>query len=191
MSRHTMTRITTAAAVGLLLVGSLGATRVAAQFRGPMGPGGMGRAGMGPGAYAARRGGATAFGLRLGQLGLTEAQRDQVRTILDSHRAEQQAAREKLVAARKALDAAMTAEALNEGAIRTAYKALSDLQEDAAVQRARVRAEVWQVLTPEQRTRAKELQAQAEQRRAQRADRTRQRLERRPLRQATPKPPAL
>lgn len=179
-------------AAGVLMVGTLGLATSFAQPRGPMGPRRMGPEGMGPGGRGRVAAGAMMrMGLPLGQLGLTEAQRDQVRTILQSHRDEARAAQEKLRAARQALRAAETANEVDEGAIRTAHKALSELQEDAAVQRARVRNEVWKVLTPEQKTRANELKAQAEQRRVQRVERVKQRMEQRMLRrQAAPKPPA-
>lgn len=180
-----------ALAAGALMVGTLGLATAFAQPRGPMGPRGMGPDGMGPGMRGrAAHGAMQRMGLPLGQLGLTEAQRDQVRTILESHRDEARAMGEKLRAARQALRAAETADKLDEGAIRTAHKALSDLGEDAAVQRARVRAEVWNVLTAEQKTRANELKAQAEQRRVQRVERVKQRMEQRLQRRQAPKPPA-
>lgn len=179
-------------AAGVLMVGTLGLATTFAQQRGPMGRRGMGPDGAGPGMRGrAVHGDMMRMGLPLGQLGLTEAQREQVRTIMQSHRDEARPMLEKMRAARQALRAAETADKVDEGAIRTAHKALSELQEDVAVQRARVRSEVWQVLTPEQKTRAGELKAQAEQRRAQRADRVKQRMEQRMKRQqAAPKPQA-
>lgn len=180
-------------AAGVLMVGTLGlATTFAQQPRGHMGRRGMGPDGGGPGMRGrAVHGAMMRMGLPLGQLGLTEAQRDQVRTIMQSHRDEARPMQEKMRAARQALRAAETADKVDEGAIRSAHKALSDLQEDVAVRRAQVRSEVWQVLTPEQRKRADELKVQGEQRRAQRAERAKLRMEQWMKRQqAAPKPQA-
>jgi Spy/CpxP family protein refolding chaperone len=182
-------RMFAAVAAGVLMVGSLGLATAMAQQRGPMGPRGMGPDGPWHGGRGRVHGQMGRLGLPLGQLGLTEAQRDQVRAILESRRNEGRAMAEELRAARKALDAAVTAEMVDEGAIRTAHKELSKLLEDGAVQRARVRAEVWNVLTPEQKKRADELKAQAEQRRAQRAERAKLRIEQWMKRRPAPQPP--
>lgn len=187
MLGRTRAKVLAAWSAGVLMVAGLGLATASAQARGPMGPRGMGPEGRG-GWMAGRQG--PGMDLPLRQLGLTETQQEQVRTILQSHREDARATAEKLRAAREALDAAMTAEALDEGAIRTAHKQLSLLLEDGAVERARVRAEVWQVLTPEQRAKATELKAQARQNRADRVERMKQRMEQRLKRQQERRPPA-
>jgi Spy/CpxP family protein refolding chaperone len=91
-------------------------------------------------------------------------------------------------AARLALRQATEAEPFDENAVRTASSGLGAVMADQAVLRAKVRAEVMQILTPEQRAKAAELRTRADQRMQQRRQRLEQR--RQPLNQATPKPGA-
>ena len=115
----------------------------------------------------------------LRQLGLDDAQREQVRSVMqqnrESHRALGYAVRE----AHRALEEAVSADVLNEQAIRAAASALGVAQGDAAVQRAFVRNQVWQLLTSEQEVRAQEIQAERTRRMAERRERMRERRERR------------
>jgi protein CpxP len=127
--------------------------------RGQGGPGGPGRRG-GPG-------GPGALGpMMLERLNLSQAQRDSVRAIMDSHREEQMGIGQKARAAHEALDAAIAADTLDEGLVRTRAADLAFIDSDAAVLRARVYQEVLQVLTAEQRTTLKELQAKMKERQA-------------------------
>jgi protein CpxP len=113
-------------------------------------------------------------GMALRQLDLTDAQREQVRSIFEQNRDEMRAAGEKLRTARRALNDAAgagtvaKAETIDEAAIRTAAETLANAEAEAAISRARIHAQVWQVLTPEQQAKAKELRQQREQRRSQR-----------------------
>jgi periplasmic protein CpxP/Spy len=106
--------------------------------------------------------------LALRQLDLTDAQREQVRSIFEQSRNEMRTAGEKLRTARRGLHDAAGAEAVDEAAIRTAAETLANAEAEAAIQRARVHAQVWQILTPEQQAKAKELRQQREQRRKER-----------------------
>ena len=126
--------------------------------RGMMGPGGPGMRG-GPGG-----GPGGMFGLPLRELALTDAQHEQVKAIMESHREEQKAVRGKMMTARKALHDAIAADAFNEDAIRTAAGAVAALDADEAVQQARIRAEAFAILTPEQVKKAKELRTEMENR---------------------------
>lgn len=137
---------------------------------GPMGRG-MGPMGLGAGQMMRGRGG-TMLGLPLGQLGVTADQRQAIRTIVESHRAEVQARQEQAIPARRALRGAIQAN--NEAAIRDASTTLSAIMADQAVLRAKVRAEAFDVLTAEQQEKARKLQADAEQRAEQRMNRLRQ-----------------
>jgi periplasmic protein CpxP/Spy len=109
------------------------------------------------------------FGLALRQLDLTDAQREQVRSLFEQNRDEMRAAGEKLRTARRGLHDAASAGVVDEAAIRTAAEALATAEAEAAISRARVHAQVWQILTPEQQAKAKELRQQREQRRKERA----------------------
>jgi len=119
--------------------------------RGPGGP--MGRGPMGPAGPA---------DLPLGRLNLSPQQQDQVKAIMDSHQDELKGLADREMAARKALEASIAADALDENTIRSRSADLGAVEADMAVSRAHIRAEVFQVLTPDQQTLAKTLQAQAQ-----------------------------
>ena len=158
-----MTRIGTAVGAALLTVG-LGAAALsiagdqqnqppaADGRRGGPGPG-RGRGGpFGPGGPMGPLG-----GLPLRELNLTDAQREQVRQIVDSRQQETRAIGERAIAAREALHAATTSPSFDEGLIRAKAAVVAAIEADMAVSRARIFADVYQVLTPEQQAKAKEL----------------------------------
>ena len=121
-------------------------THVSAQpgSRGSGGPQKSGRGGMLPGLRA---------------LDLTDAQRDQIRSLREQHH--DPAIAQQHRAARQALNEAITADVVNESAIRGLAAQLALFEADAAVQRAYANAAVLQILTPDQRAELSELQAQA------------------------------
>lgn len=166
MTTHLNRRHFTVAA-GVLLAGLLSAAAVHAQ-PGPIGPRGP-RPGL--------DGGPGALGLALRQLNLTESQREQIRAILQTHRDEQLAIAQRIREQRQAVAALVTADAIDEGAIRAAHDKLAAAMADGAILRARIRSEVMQVLTPEQQAKARQLRAEAEQRRQARAERLKSRLQ--------------
>ena len=125
--------------------------------QGMMGPGGPGMRG-GPGG----RGGM--FGLPMRELGLTDAQREQVRAIMESHRDEQRAIGERMQAARKSLHETIAADVFDEGVIRAKAGEIGAVEADAAVLQAKIRGEVFALLTPEQVKKAKELRSEMENR---------------------------
>lgn len=131
---------------------------------GGRGPGMMGRGMMGPGGPGMRGGPGGMFGLPLRELELTDAQREQVKAIMESHRDEQKAAGDKMMAARKALHEAISAETFNEAAIRAAAGEVGAAEADAAVLQAKIHGEVFAILTPEQVKKAKELRSEMENR---------------------------
>ena len=101
------------------------------------------------------------------RLNLTEAQRGQVKSVLDSHRDEMKALADRGFDARKALQAAVTAEQFDESTVRARSAEVAAVDADMAVMQARVHGELWRMLTPEQQKEARTLQAQMEQRRDQ------------------------
>jgi protein CpxP len=115
------------------------------------------------------------IGLPLRALDLTEAQREQVKQVMQSHQTEFKEIGDRLRTARQALDAAVTADTLDEQAVRARATEAAAIEGDAAVLRAKVHQEVYGLLTSEQQTRAKELKAQAEQRMQERAAQVRER----------------
>ena len=99
----------------------------------------------------------------LGQLGLSDDQRQEVRRIRDLHKAERQSIDERLRAARRAEEEAVMAVPVDEAKVRARSADLAKVASDAAVLRAKVHAEVYNVLTPEQQEKAKTLRAEREQ----------------------------
>ncbi len=146
-----------AAAVAALLVVLLVAAAVSeAQRRGGRG----GRGGFGGGRPAAM--------LPLRQLDLSDEQREQIRAaVAESREARRDTARA-IRGARRAMAEAVTAEAVDEGRIRSLAADLGRLEGDAAVGRANLRAALWRLLTPEQQARAAEIRAEREARREER-----------------------
>ena len=135
------------------------------QGPGPGGQGMMGR-GMGMrGGPGGPGGGPLGFlGPGAAELNLTDAQREKIRTIVQSHQDEMKAVGDRMATARKALDDAITADTFDEAAIRAKASEIAAVEGDAAVLRARVHLEAWPVLTPEQQQKAKELKSQTQQR---------------------------
>lgn len=113
-------------------------------MRGPGGP--MGPMGMGPGP-----------GFR--ELDLSDDQKAQVKSIMNSHQAEFKAAGEKIGAAREALRQLLEADSIDESAIRAKSVEAANAEADAAILGAKVRAQTLQVLNSEQLAKLKELQA--------------------------------
>jgi protein CpxP len=165
METKSMTRIGAALGAAILTVG-VGAAAIAVggdqasgiERRAPGGffgfghggPGGRGRMG-GP-----ERGGPLA-GLPLRELNLSDAQREQVKAIMESHQAEMKAVGDRAMTARQALHAATTAASFDEAAVRARAAELAAVEADVAVSRARIFADVYQILTPEQQAKVKEL----------------------------------
>jgi protein CpxP len=93
------------------------------------------------------------------ELNITDAQKAQIKTIADSHRDEWKALGDRARTAHEALQQAVTADTVDEGLIRQRSAEVAAVDADMAVARARAHAEVFQLLTPEQKTQAKTLQS--------------------------------
>jgi Spy/CpxP family protein refolding chaperone len=88
-------------------------------------------------------------------LGLTDAQRDQVKAIAESHKADWRALADRARTAHMALNEAVTTAPIDEALIRQKSSELAAVDADLAVARARAHAEVFQILTAEQKEKAK------------------------------------
>jgi Spy/CpxP family protein refolding chaperone len=110
---------------------------------------------MGPGAFG-RMGPMGLLGPIAEHLGLSDAQKDSVKTIMQSHAAEFKALAERAGAARRGLEAAVMADPIDDAAIRQKSAEVAAVDADLAVAGAHARAEVFQVLTAEQRDQAKQ-----------------------------------
>ena len=94
--------------------------------------------------------------LPLRGLDLTEAQQGQVKSIMDSHRDEVRAAGQKIGEAREAMRTLLEADQIDESAIRAKSVEVAAAEADAAIIQAKVRQEVFGILTAEQLQKAKE-----------------------------------
>jgi Spy/CpxP family protein refolding chaperone len=128
------------------------------QFGGP----GGGRMGRGPGGP-----GGGPFGMlgpmMLGRLNLTDDQRGRVRQIVESHREEEKALRQRAMKAHEALLDAITA-TFDESAIRARAADVAAVDADQAVAQARVYGEILPILTAEQQQTLKDMQAKMKER---------------------------
>ena len=174
LKRQTLTKGLMLAGLVLAAATTLVVTDTWAQAREP-GVGGP------PVGRMQRGGGRASTGLLPGlrRLDLTDAQREQIRTLAQQHRDATREVGGQLMSAREALRDAVTAEVANEGAIRALASQLGTLEGDAAVVRAQLSAQVWQILTPDQQAQLRALQAQADERRQQRRERFDQRRQER------------
>ncbi len=154
------------------------------QGRGPGGPGagGPGRPG-GPGGRMGMMGGPM---FPLAQLGLSETQQDQVKDVMQKARPEMEAAGKKVAAAGEAQQKAVRAIPADENAIRASADAVAAAMVETGVLRARVRNEIWALLTPEQQKKAKALEAEQAAKQGQRKDFRQQLQQRRGQRRQAP-----
>src|SRR3954470_2287523 len=114
------------------------------------GPGGRGRRG-GPG-------GPMGMLPMLGRaVNLTDAQKDQIKAIADAHKDEWKAIFDRERTAREALNAAITADTVNDALVRQKSAEVAAVEADAAVARAHAHAEVLQILTADQKAQLKDL----------------------------------
>jgi Spy/CpxP family protein refolding chaperone len=128
----------------------------------------------GPGLFMGRRGGPgfPGFGgsilgpiqMMASQLGLNDAQKDQIKAIAQSHRDEWQLLADHVRTARQGLSSAITSSTFDEALIRDKSAALGQAEADVAVASARAFGEVLQILTPEQQAKLRALQAEGERR---------------------------
>jgi protein CpxP len=152
----TVKRLTLGIGAAALAIGVSAGVFVHAQDAGQQRPAfGEGRHG-GPGGF---RGPGGPMGLlpMLGRdLELTDAQKDQLKTIGESHKDEWKALADRGRTAHMALNQAVTADTIDESLIRQKSAEVAGIDADFAVARAHARAEVFQILTAEQRAKVKE-----------------------------------
>jgi periplasmic protein CpxP/Spy len=157
----TVKRMTVGIGAAVLAIGVSAGAFVHAQDGGQRPAQGEGR--RGPGGRGGFRGPGGPMGLlpMLGRdLELTDAQKDQLKTIADSHKDDWKALADRGRAAHMALNQAVTADTIDENLIRQKSAEVGAVEADLAVARARARAEVFQILTAEQKAKLKERAAQ-------------------------------
>ena len=118
------------------------------------------------------------------QLNLTPEQREQIRTIRESNKTERMAINSQLREANRALNEALNSENPDEALVEQRLRDLASAQAAAARMRVLTEIKIRRVLTKEQRTTLRALQAQAlenrrEQRQLENSEQRQQRVERR------------
>ena len=93
--------------------------------------------------------------LGLRGIDLTDAQREQVRTIMQTHQSQFQQANTRLRDAHRAFAESVQAESLNEATVRARSADVANAMAEQAILRARVRGEVLNILTAEQQEQVK------------------------------------
>ena len=147
-----MTRSIWATAAALIIAAAVAIPVIAQPPQGRGGPGGP----MGPGGFGGRGG----FPM-LHALDLTDAQREQIRTITRQQRDATDSPQQKLAALQKQLHLAILAESPDTQKLDELKTAIAAAAGEALTSRIDIESRIAQVLTPEQRTKAREALAQA------------------------------
>ena len=147
------------ALAGILLLTGVGFAGFAQEGPSGRGFGGppRGERGRGP-----RGGGGLPF---LRDLNLTDAQKAQVKQIVDSFEANTKQLRERLDALHENESGAFTDGAFNEAAVRAAAQERANVEVELEVARARMASQVFALLTPEQKAQVAQRRQEMEQRR--------------------------
>jgi Spy/CpxP family protein refolding chaperone len=153
-------RIALTLGAGLIALGVGAGAYVHAQDQNtnPQPPPFRGR-GMGPGGRGP--GGPMGMLPMLGpRIGLTDAQKDQIKAIADTHKDDWKALADRSRTAHMAIEAAISADTIDEATIRQKSAEAAAVEADIAVARAHARAEVWQILTADQKAQLKTIQTE-------------------------------
>jgi Spy/CpxP family protein refolding chaperone len=155
----TVKRLTLGLGAGLLALTAVAGAFAHAQDPGPNPPRPFrGRGPGGPDGPGGLRGPGGPMGMlpRLGRdINLTDAQRDQIKAIAESHKADWNALADRARTARIALNDTVTADSIDEALIRQKSSEVAAVDADIAVARARAYAAVVQILTAEQKAKLK------------------------------------
>lgn len=135
---------------GVALVALLATSVAYAQEPPGGGFGGRGGRGFGPGGP----------GLALNELNLTDAQREQVREIRGRYREQIQTLSQRLGDLTAKQRQAIETVPVNETLITSATQDMTQAEVEVAIQEARINADIWSVLTPEQQAKATKLRAE-------------------------------
>ena len=135
---------------GVALVALLATSVAYAQEPRGSGFGGRGGRGFGPGGP----------GLVLNELNLTDAQREQVREIRGRYREQIQTLSRRLGDLTAKQRQAIETVPVNETLITSATQDMTQAEVEVAIQEARINADIWSVLTPEQQAKATKLRAE-------------------------------
>jgi Spy/CpxP family protein refolding chaperone len=158
-----MRRIGLSLAAGLIATGMAAGVVTATQNQNTSEPQGSfsGRRGgpppMGIGGPGAAMGPMGIIGPIIGRLGLSDSQKDQLKSIMQAHRDEFQTMRTQSMAAHKALEQAILQDPVSDAAVQSASAGVAAVESQMAVAAAHVRSEVFQMLTDAQKAQVKDL----------------------------------
>ena len=94
------------------------------------------------------------------ELGLTDAQKQQVKTIMEAAESSMEGTRAKLEETHKQLEAATANGQFDETQVRTLANQQAQLESDMMVEHLRAKSKAFGILTAEQRTKAEEMHKQ-------------------------------
>jgi periplasmic protein CpxP/Spy len=101
------------------------------------------------------------FGQRMAtQLGLTDQQKTQIKQLLQNEKANVQPLREQLRSEHQQMLAATKGGTFDEAQVRTLANQQAQTQANLIVEREKMKSEIYKLLTPDQRAKADQLQAQ-------------------------------
>lgn len=143
-------------AIIAMVVLALGAVFVSAQKADGEGHGKRG--------FGKRGGHHRGGGRMLRGLDLTDAQKAQVKQIMDASRTKTQSLREAMKANRKAMHDLTANGQFDEARVQAAANEQAAISAQLTVERARVKAQIHQILTPEQHAKAAEMKANMKER---------------------------
>jgi Spy/CpxP family protein refolding chaperone len=103
-------------------------------------------------------------GMMLRGLDLTDAQKAQVKEIMEASKAKVQPLRESMKANRQKLQAATENGKFDEAAVQALANENASLSAQLLVERSRVKSQIFNILTPEQREKAAQLKSQMKER---------------------------
>jgi len=147
------------AGAAILVLGMAGAFVSAQQPNGDAPPPRGGRGGPGGGRPLGPLGLLGPLPMMARQLALTDTQKDQIKSLAQSHADEWKALLDREMQARNAEQAAIMALPFDEVTIRQKSAELAAVQADVAVARARARGDLLQILTPDQQATLKQLES--------------------------------
>jgi Spy/CpxP family protein refolding chaperone len=105
------------------------------------------------------------FGQRMAtELGLTDQQKTQIKQILENEKPKVQPLRDQLRNEHQQMAALTKDGAFDEAQVRNIANQQAQTQANLIVERQRVKSEIYQLLTPDQRTKADQMKAQLGQR---------------------------
>ena len=135
---------------GLIAVLAAAGLTAVAQEAGPESPRAGRERGPGPRGPGGPMGMLGDIGIPLPALNLSDEQKTQVKAVMDAHRDQGQQIAQRLGPAHQAVRQAIETSPVDELLIRAKSAELAAAEADAAVFRARLRSEVFALLTPEQ-----------------------------------------